>query len=149
MNLESITGIYDAFSAALHIGFIDSLYYAFGFSQHSIDLLTARKNYVIGDSLSLSVFLSLLLVSIKKLPLTGVMVTGAIHREQQNFVCNPVAHINQKLLLAANNGFTRTYIPVENFQDVSHQFRNTLELIPLPRKLPELINMFTTREKLS
>jgi predicted ATP-dependent Lon-type protease len=145
---ESVTGIYDAFSAAFANGVADPLSYSFSFSRISRDKLNTRKNYVQGDSLSLAAFISICATTSKNRLSRSVAVTGAIHQSQGEFICAPIAKINQKLLLAEHAGFSRIYVPHRNFQEASCRSNNHLEIIPLPSELPKLIEIFMCKEGL-
>lgn len=137
---EAICGIHDAFSAACDIGLIDSLAYTFAFSEATIEQLTIKQQKISGDSLSLSVFI-LLILATQNIQLDyPIAVTGAIHLADKNFVCEPVHDIQRKFLLAKQCGFSVMYLPYANKRDVSVSTHP--ELVFLPEHLPELIQTF-------
>jgi hypothetical protein len=143
---ESVAGVYDAFSAGVSLGVIDSLSYCFSFSKRSLDKLNTRNNYVMGDSLSLAVFIAIVATASTKRMSTSVAVTGAIHQVQGEFISAPVAEIKQKLVLADREGFSRIYVPRKNFLEASSYAKSHLEIIPLPPELTKLIDVVMQKE---
>jgi predicted ATP-dependent protease len=145
---ESLTGIYDAYAAACHVGLINSVFFSYRFSENSIKVIKEKKLYLMGDSLSLSVFICIALSALHKKNASLCVATGAIHRENGGFVCNPVSHIEQKLILAATHGISRMYIPEENLKNCTSRTRRQLDIIPLPRDLNHLVEKVVREESL-
>ncbi len=146
---ETLCGVYDAFAAAAATGLLGSLSCSYGFSDRSLRQIQSGNYYLTGDSLSLSVFVSIIFAALGKSPARPIAVTGAIHAEDGHYVCSPVAMLDRKIRLIHQASFRRVYLPAQNAKDCPTQLKDYLELVPLPRDLRSLVDIIAHKEELA
>ena len=136
-DLYTVESIYNAYKFALTSFYSDAHKFKLTLSPESLSILKDTGGKIRGESLSLPIVLALFYYFMKKPWPEKWLATGAIQIKKNKFVCGAVGHINSKIEICLDLGFTDIYLPAMNMHEVDRSKYKALSFYPISYDLKE------------